>query len=465
MSFIGVDFGLIDGLSDSILRFIDYTESTAFKADMFDISFNVTGDEANCHPTASLVGTINYMILWQLAYRVTECCVLVFFMRSTFSFLHNSAKLHLCMRRVQEYHFSSCWITWLARRLVRFLLPPLIRYHMYNLAVQFTPLQDAMATEEIAEDFETPLAFYHSQYAASVWRAVVGSAMVSNLTGELLRQMSWISRAYHSRRRRSHWPLLKSYLSATVEALTHSILAVSARFIGAVVCRPLSRSTTSVDTTFWGERLVLLASAPLITKAGHSLSNLTRRYLELLHPTTQEEKDDAICEEEENNTGNRDAEFSSDAHSETSDTTYKYPPGRCGIDFYDVLGVKPTASSEEIKKAYRRAALKYHPDKVSQCDEEQSSALEKMSALNEAYETLSSYSKRKQYDLSRSMECEMRFAQNFCETATWGGVFLVALCIWTRVLRSSAYAYAQYYTTFHKLTGPGKTPLEHLGFV
>ncbi len=63
-------------------------------------------------------------------------------------------------------------------------------------------------------------------------------------------------------------------------------------------------------------------------------------------------------------------------------------------NFYDVLGVAKNASQEEIKKAYRKQALKYHPDKNSG-DQKASDTFKKVS---EAYEVLSDENKRKIYD-------------------------------------------------------------------
>lgn len=58
-------------------------------------------------------------------------------------------------------------------------------------------------------------------------------------------------------------------------------------------------------------------------------------------------------------------------------------------DPYEVLGINPTASDDEIKKAYRRLAMKYHPDKVEGMGEEvKKQAEEQFKKINEAYETL-----------------------------------------------------------------------------
>ena len=54
---------------------------------------------------------------------------------------------------------------------------------------------------------------------------------------------------------------------------------------------------------------------------------------------------------------------------------------------YKALGIEPTASNDELKKAYRRMAMKYHPDKVADAGEEaKKSATEKFRSINEAYE-------------------------------------------------------------------------------
>lgn len=56
---------------------------------------------------------------------------------------------------------------------------------------------------------------------------------------------------------------------------------------------------------------------------------------------------------------------------------------------YKILEIEPTVSDEEVRKAYRRMALKYHPDKVTHLGEEfQKSAKEKFQKLQEAYENI-----------------------------------------------------------------------------
>lgn len=58
---------------------------------------------------------------------------------------------------------------------------------------------------------------------------------------------------------------------------------------------------------------------------------------------------------------------------------------------YTALEIDPSASDEEVKKAYRRMAMKYHPDKVTNAgDEVQQKATEKFRAINEAYEHIKS---------------------------------------------------------------------------
>ena len=62
-------------------------------------------------------------------------------------------------------------------------------------------------------------------------------------------------------------------------------------------------------------------------------------------------------------------------------------------DYYDLLGVSRSASDEDIKKAFRKLAMEYHPDR-----NKREGAAEKFKEINEAYQVLSDSQKRSAYD-------------------------------------------------------------------
>ncbi|MFW6081472.1 MAG: DnaJ C-terminal domain-containing protein [Desulfosalsimonas sp.] len=76
-------------------------------------------------------------------------------------------------------------------------------------------------------------------------------------------------------------------------------------------------------------------------------------------------------------------------------------------DYYKILGVDKNASQDDIKKAYRKLAMKYHPDHSSGSKENE----EKFKEISEAYAVLSDPEKRKQYDTYGDEDFRQRYSQ------------------------------------------------------
>ncbi len=74
--------------------------------------------------------------------------------------------------------------------------------------------------------------------------------------------------------------------------------------------------------------------------------------------------------------------YGKSSYSSTRNTSYSRDP-------YKVLGITKEATDDEVKKAYRKMAMKYHPDRVAGMSEEmQRNAAEQMKEINRAYEII-----------------------------------------------------------------------------
>ena len=85
-------------------------------------------------------------------------------------------------------------------------------------------------------------------------------------------------------------------------------------------------------------------------------------------------------------------------------------------DYYEILGVHRKSTSQEIKKAYRKLAMQFHPDKSEKTD--RASAEEQFKAINEAYSVLSDIQKRRMYDVGghqmlNGMTSNVHYSTNF----------------------------------------------------
>jgi len=91
-----------------------------------------------------------------------------------------------------------------------------------------------------------------------------------------------------------------------------------------------------------------------------------------------------------------------------------------GKDYYQILGINKDAGLEQIKAAYRKLALEYHPDR----NKENPEAAQKMKEINEAYAVLSDPQKRKEYDAlweNYGSYASQRFRESYSEEDIFRG--------------------------------------------
>jgi DnaJ-class molecular chaperone len=124
-------------------------------------------------------------------------------------------------------------------------------------------------------------------------------------------------------------------------------------------------------------------------------------------------------------------------------------------DYYETLGLKPTASDNEIKNAYRELAFKHHPDR-NQGNQE---AVDRMKAVNEAYAVLSNADKRREYDAIRTRfgaSAKNQFRESYSEQDIFAGSDIFR--IFEEMTR--LHGFRHYEDIFKEFYGPGYRAFE-----
>jgi len=175
-------------------------------------------------------------------------------------------------------------------------------------------------------------------------------------------------------------------LSAAVIKADNKVMKSEIEYIKSFLRRQFGEEHLEQNLHLLREILKQDINIPAVAQQIKSYMNYTSR-LQLLHflfgisqaDGTFSQSEISIIEQIANYMGISSADFKSIKGMFVKDT----------LNAYNILGITPDASDEEVKKAYRKMALKYHPDRVSYLGEDiQKAAKEKFQKLQKAYEDI-----------------------------------------------------------------------------
>ncbi len=124
-------------------------------------------------------------------------------------------------------------------------------------------------------------------------------------------------------------------------------------------------------------------------------------------------------------------------------------------DYYQILGIEPTADVRTVKNAYRELAFKYHPDR----NKDNPEAVDQMKAVNEAYAVLANADKRREYDAIRTRygaSAHRQFRQTYSEQDIFAGSDIFR--IFEELTR--LHGFRHYEEVFKEFYGPGYRSFE-----
>eukprot|EP00798_Chlamydomonas_sp_ICE-L_P000198 gene198-biopygen2165 len=99
------------------------------------------------------------------------------------------------------------------------------------------------------------------------------------------------------------------------------------------------------------------------------------------------------------------------------------------VDYYEVLGIEVTASNDDIRKAYKEQAMRWHPDKASAKNKE--AATERFKVVSGSYEELSDAGRREKYDQRRATTSDCRQGRSVALDEAWEIFikFIISACV------------------------------------
>ncbi|CUI15434.1 DNA-J protein, putative [Bodo saltans] len=364
-------------------------------------------------PTRLLL-VANFALAKRMMTRFCQSIVIGCFCVSSSTFLNSAVDYYFTNGFFQEVVFDGFLVARLLRWLGRMATP--------TRAQRIGEFFDSEVDSDRANNLAYAVAFRERMVTegSSVASAVVAANLVTDVANILADQLEWV-RIYHNevylkwRKARavelsasegevapSSRALLitllrrtiKGHAASTVMSIAEIGMQWGVRMVGKAAARKVFRnhSINSVPS-FWVESILLCLTSPVLARTAHLTAAMTYYALEstILPQTEGETK---VQDEEEAAEKDEEAE-----HREQFNAAHNTN------DLYAALGVDSSASSADIKKAYRQRALQYHPDRFSHLQQGEREAAQKaMPAINEAYEVLSCDSKRAAYDASRTLQ-------------------------------------------------------------